>query len=171
MLLADAFYRAGALVFGGGHVVLPLLQAEVVAPGWVARDDFLAGYGLAQAMPGPLFSFAAFVGAAARSGAGGWLAAVVCVAAIFLPAFLLVAGALPFWERLRHEAGVRAALSGVNAAVVGLLLAALYDPVWTSAIHTPADLLLALAAFVELMWGRLPPWLVVPLCGVMGLWL
>lgn len=167
LALADTFYRVGALVFGGGHVVLPLLQAEVVAPGWVALDDFLAGYGLAQALPGPLFSFAAFLGAAA----GGWPQAVVCLVAIFLPAFLLVAGVLPFWERLRHNLRVRAALSGVNAAVVGVLLAALYDPVWTSAIHTPSDLLLALAVFVELMWGRMPPWLVVPLCGLMGLWL
>lgn len=171
LLLADAFYRAGALVFGGGHVVLPLLQAEVVATGWVAADEFLAGYGLAQAVPGPLFSFAAFLGAAARNGAGGWPGALVCLAAIFLPAFLLVAGALPFWERLRHDVRARAAMSGVNAAVVGLLLAALYRPVWTSAIHAPADLALALAALAALAWGRVPPWLVVPLCGAAGPWL
>lgn len=169
--LADVFYRAGALVFGGGHVVLPLLQAELVAPGWVTQDDFLAGYGVAQAVPGPLFTFAAFLGAVERHGAGGWLGALVCLVAIFAPAFLLVAGALPFWERLRQNARVRAALSGVNAAVVGLLLAALYDPVWSSAIQAPADVFLALAAFAELMWGRMPPWLVVSLCGVMGLWL
>lgn len=165
LVLADAFYRAGALVFGGGHVVLPLLQAEVVATGWVAADDFLAGYGLAQAVPGPLFTFAAFLGAAAGHGAGGWLGAAVCLVAIFVPAFLLVAGALPFWDRLRHNARARAALAGVNAAVVGLLLAALYHPVWTSAIHAPADLALALAAFAALVWARVPPWLVVPLCG------
>ncbi|MBV2215966.1 MAG: chromate efflux transporter [Diaphorobacter sp.] len=170
LVLADAFYRAGALVFGGGHVVLPLLQAEVVATGWVATDDFLAGYGLAQAVPGPLFTFAAFLGAAAGHGAGGWLGAAVCLVAIFVPAFLLVAGALPFWERLRHNARARAALAGVNAAVVGLLLAALYHPVWTSAIHAPADLALALAAFAALVWARVPPWLVVPLCGAAG-WL
>lgn len=170
LVLADAFYRAGALVFGGGHVVLPLLQAEVVATGWVAADDFLAGYGLAQAVPGPLFTFAAFLGAAAGHGAGGWLGAAVCLVAIFVPAFLLVAGALPFWERLRHNARARAALAGVNAAVVGLLLAALYHPVWTSAIHAPADLALALAAFAALVWARVPPWLVVPLCGAAG-WL
>ena len=170
LVLADAFYRAGALVFGGGHVVLPLLQAEVVATGWVAADDFLAGYGLAQAVPGPLFTFAAFLGAAAGHGAGGWLGAAVCLVAIFVPAFLLVAGALPFWERLRHNARARAALAGVNAAVVGLLLAALYHPVWTSAIHAPADLALALAAFAALVWARVPPWLVVPLCGSAG-WL
>lgn len=170
LVLADAFYRAGALVFGGGHVVLPLLQAEVVATGWVAADDFLAGYGLAQAVPGPLFTFAAFLGAAAGHGAGGWLGAAVCLVAIFVPAFLLVAGALPFWERLRHNARAQAALAGVNAAVVGLLLAALYHPVWTSAIHAPADLALALAAFAALVWARVPPWLVVPLCGAAG-WL
>ena len=170
LVLADAFYRAGALVFGCGHVVLPLLQAEVVATGWVAADDFLAGYGLAQAVPGPLFTFAAFLGAAAGHGAGGWLGAAVCLVAIFVPAFLLVAGALPFWERLRHNARARAALAGVNAAVVGLLLAALYHPVWTSAIHAPADLALALAAFAALVWARVPPWLVVPLCGAAG-WL
>ncbi|ASI67971.1 chromate transporter [Diaphorobacter nitroreducens] len=170
LVLADAFYRAGALVFGGGHVVLPLLQAEVVATGWVAADDFLAGYGLAQAVPGPLFTFAAFLGAAAGHGAGGWLDAAVCLVAIFVPAFLLVAGALPFWDRLRHNARARAALAGVNAAVVGLLLAALYHPVWTSAIHAPADLALALAAFAALVWARVPPWLVVPLCGAAG-WL
>lgn len=170
LVLADAFYRAGALVFGGGHVVLPLLQAEVVATGWVATDDFLAGYGLAQAVPGPLFTFAAFLGAAAGHGAGGWLGAAVCLVAIFVPAFLLVAGALPFWDRLRHNARARAALAGVNAAVVGLLLAALYHPVWTSAIHAPADLALALAAFAALVWARVPPWLVVPLCGAAG-WL
>ena len=170
LVLADAFYRAGALVFGGGHVVLPRLQAEVVATGWVATDDFLAGYGLAQAVPGPLFTFAAFLGAAAGHGAGGWLGAAVCLVAIFVPAFLLVAGALPFWERLRHNARARAALAGVNAAVVGLLLAALYHPVWTSAIHAPADLALALAAFAALVWARVPPWLVVPLCGAAG-WL
>lgn len=170
LVLADAFYRAGALVFGGGHVVLPLLQAEVVATGWVAADDFLAGYGLAQAVPGPLFTFAAFLGAAAGHGAGGWLGAAVCLVAIFVPAFLLVAGALPFWDRLRHNARARAALAGVNAAVVGLLLAALYHPVWTSAIHAPADLALALAAFAALVWARVPPWLVVPVCGAAG-WL
>ena len=171
LLLADAFFRSGALVFGGGHVVLPLLQAEVVSTGWVAQDDFLAGYGLAQAMPGPLFTFAAFLGAAAGHGAGGWLWAAVCLLAIFLPSFLLVMGVSPFWESLRRHAPLRAALSGVNAAVVGLLLASLYNPVWTSAIQGPADIFLALAVFAELMWGRMPVWLVVPLCGVMGLWL
>ncbi|WP_313079440.1 chromate efflux transporter [Pulveribacter sp.] len=171
LVLADAFYRAGALVFGGGHVVLPLLQAEVVATGWVDEDDFLAGYGLAQAVPGPLFTLAAFLGAVARHGAGGLWGAVVCLVAIFLPAFLLVAGALPWWERWRRLARVRAALAGVNAAVVGLLLAALCGPVWGSAIHAPADGLLALLALAALAWLRMPPWLVVPLCGLAGWWL
>ncbi|MHA7602330.1 chromate efflux transporter [Alicycliphilus sp. T452] len=171
VVLADAFYRAGALVFGGGHVVLPLLQAETVGRGWVSADDFLAGYGAAQAVPGPLFTFAAFLGAAAGHGMGGWPGALVATAAIFAPAFLLVAGALPFWARLRHGARARAALSGVNAAVVGLLLAALYDPVCTSAIHGLADAALAACAAVALMAWRAPAWLVVPLCGAAGWWL
>src|SRR5688572_10207185 len=129
--LVDAFYRAGALVFGGGHVVLPLLQAEVVPPGWVTNDQFLAGYGAAQAVPGPLFTFAAYLGAVI----GGWWAAVLCLVAIFLPSFLLVIGVLPFWEDLRRESWMQSALRGINAAVVGLLLAALYNPVWTSGIE------------------------------------
>lgn len=171
LMLADAFYRAGALVFGGGHVVLPLLQAEVVSPGWVGLEDFLAGYGVAQALPGPLFTFAAFLGAVAGDGKGGWLWATVCVVAVFLPSFLLVVGVSPFWDHVRRNAHMRAALAGVNAAVVGLLLAAFCNPVWTSTIHGTADVLLALAVFAELMWGRLPVWLLVPLCGVMGVWL
>ncbi len=171
LVLADACYRASALVFGGGHVVLPLLQAEVVATGWVGADDFLAGYGLAQAVPGPLFSFAAFLGAAARHGAGGWWSALACLVAIFAPAFLLVAGALPWWERWRRHARARAALSGVNAAVVGLLLAALCGPVWAGAVHAPLDVVLALVALLVLAWWRVPPWLVVPLCGLAGGWL
>ncbi len=158
---ADAFYRAGALVFGGGHVVLPLLQAEVVGPGWVANDVFLAGYGAAQAVPGPLFTFAAFLGASLPGSQGGWLGALVCLVAIFVPSFLLVAGALPFWEPLRRHAHAQAALAGVNAAVVGLLLAALYHPVWTSAIARPSDFALALLAFAALVFWRLPPWQVV----------
>lgn len=159
--LVDVFYRVGALVFGGGHVVLPLLQAEVVNPGWVDKDVFLAGYGAAQAVPGPLFTFSAFLGASMRMAPAGWLGAALCLLAIFLPAFLLVAGALPFWERLRHNAAARAALAGVNAAVVGLLLAALYDPIWTSAILRASDFVLALAALVALMAWKAPPWLVV----------
>lgn len=157
----DAFYRAGSLVFGGGHVVLPLLRAEVVPSGWLADDAFLAGYGAAQAVPGPLFTFAAFLGAAMREPPNGWLGGVVCLLAIFLPAFLLVVGALPFWAQIRRSARAQAALAGVNAAVVGLLLAALYHPVWTSAIRQPADFALALSALVALVFWRVPPWLVV----------
>lgn len=166
LALGDAFYRAGALVFGGGHVVLPLLQTALVEPGWVERDSFLAGYGAAQAVPGPLFTFAAFLGTAA----GGFWGGLLGLAAIFLPSFLLVAGVLPFWARLRGRAGVQAALAGINTAVVGLLLAALYDPLWTSTIAGPVDLLLALAAWAALVFGRLPPWLLMLLC-VLGGWL
>ena len=168
LALVDAFYRAGSLVFGGGHVVLPLLQAEVVPPGWVGNDAFLAGYGAAQAVPGPLFSFAAFLGAAMTAAPSGWVGAAVCLVAIFAPSFLLVFGALPVWERLRRSPRVQAALVGVNAAVVGLLLAALYHPVWTSAIERPQDFGLALAAFVALMFWKLPPWLVVAASAVVG---
>ena len=161
LALVDAFYRAGALVFGGGHVVLPLLQAEVVPTGWVGNDAFLAGYGAAQAVPGPLFTFAAFLGAAMQQPPTGWLGGLVALLAIFAPSFLLVLGALPFWERLRGHTRTQAALAGTNAAVVGLLLAALYQPVWTSAIHTPPDFGLALVAWVALMFWKWPPWLVV----------
>ncbi|SEI66939.1 chromate transporter [Pseudomonas linyingensis] len=168
--LVDAFYRAGALVFGGGHVVLPLLQTEVVPPGWVSNDVFLAGYGAAQAVPGPLFTFAAFLGASLHGESGGWSGGLLCLVAIFVPSFLLVAGALPFWERLRRSAHTQAALAGVNAAVVGLLLAALYNPVWTSAIHGPGHFGLALLALIALMVWKLPPWLVVLLGGGAG-WL
>lgn len=170
MAMADAFFRAGSLVFGGGHVVLPLLQAEVVPPGWVSNDDFLAGYGAAQAVPGPLFTFASFLGASMRTEPSGWVGGMLCLLAIFTPSFLLIAGALPFWEQLRSNAWIQAALAGVNAAVVGLLLAALYQPVWTSAIHQPQDFGLALLALVALMFWKLPPWLVVVACGATG-WL
>jgi chromate transporter len=168
--LIDAFYRAGALVFGGGHVVLPLLQAEVVAPGWVSSEAFVAGYGAAQAVPGPLFTFSAFLGASMSSAPSGVIGAAVCLLAIFAPSFLLVVGALPFWEQLRRNARMQAALAGVNAAVVGLLLAALYTPVWTSAIFGPGDFALGLVAFVALMFWKLPPWLVVAATGCAG-WL
>ena len=161
LALIDSFYRSGALVFGGGHVVLPLLQAEVVPPGWVADDAFLAGYGAAQAVPGPLFTFAAYLGTVSVPAPNGWLGALICLLAIFVPAFLLVVGTLPFWDALRRLKAVRRALGGVNAAVVGLLLAALYDPVWSRAILTPADFALALAAFAGLAFWKLPPWLVV----------
>lgn len=168
--MIDAFYRAGSLVFGGGHVVLPLLQAEVVPTGWVDNDRFLAGYGAAQAVPGPLFTFAAFLGASANGTPSGWAGGFLCLVAIFLPSFLLIVGSLPFWERLRHNRCTQAALYGINAAVVGLLLAALYQPVWRSAIHEPQDFGLALVAFIALMFWKLPPWLVVLASGLAG-WL
>ncbi len=160
----DAFYRAGALVFGGGHVVLPLLQSAVVPGGVVSNAEFLAGYGAAQAVPGPLFTFAAYLGAVMRpelAGTGGWAGGLLCLLAIFLPAWLLVVGALPFWAVLRQWPAVQSALSGVNAGVVGLLLAALYDPVWTSAITGRADFGLALAAFGLLVYARWSPLAVV----------
>ena len=168
LALFDAFYRAGSLVFGGGHVVLPLLQAEVVPPGWVSNDAFLAGYGAAQAVPGPLFTFAAYLGAVMGPSPNGWVGAVLCLVAVFLPSFLLVIGALPFWEDLRSRPAAQAALKGVNAAVVGLLLAALYHPVWTAGITRAADFALAAAAFLLLFMWKTPPWLVVILCAVGG---
>jgi chromate transporter len=168
LALFDAFYRAGSLVFGGGHVVLPLLQAAVVPPGWIGNDAFLSGYGAVQAVPGPLFTFSAFLGAAMHPSPNGWAGAAICLVAIFLPSLLLVAGVLPFWDRLRRLAAAQAGLRGVNAAVVGLLMAALYDPVWISAIRGPADLALAIVAFLLLYLWRLPPWLVVVLSGVGG---
>ena len=170
LALVNAFYRAGSLVFGGGHVVLPLLQAAVVPSGWVTNETFMAGYGAAQAVPGPLFTFSAFLGASMQSAPSGWIGAAVCLVAIFVPSFLLVLGALPFWEQLRRSLRTQAALTGVNAAVVGLLLAALYHPVWTSAIQRPQDFGLALIALVALMFWKLPPWLVVLGSGVGG-WL
>ncbi|MNG89819.1 chromate efflux transporter [Serratia plymuthica] len=170
LAMVAAFFRAGSLVFGGGHVVLPLLQTEVVSPGWVSNETFLAGYGAAQAVPGPLFTFSSFLGASMNTAPSGWLGGVICLLAIFAPSFLLVFGVLPFWERLRQNRRMQAALAGVNAAVVGLLLAALYQPVWTSAIHKPQDFGLALLAFVALMFWKLPPWSVVIGCGTAG-WL
>jgi chromate transporter len=164
----DAFYRAGSLVFGGGHVVLPLLQASVVPPGWVSNDAFLAGYGAAQAMPGPLFTFAAYLGTVMGVPPNGWIGAVICLVAVFLPSFLLVIGALPFWEELRRRASAQAMLRGVNAAVVGLLLAALYQPVWTAGIANAADFALAIVAFLLLFMWQTPPWLVVVLSAIAG---
>jgi len=165
--LIASFYRSGALVFGGGHVVLPLLQQAVVPPGWVGNDEFLAGYGAAQAVPGPLFTFAAYLGTVMAPRPNGWAGGLICLAAIYLPSFLLLIGVLPFWDALRRRAGIRKALAGVNAAVVGLLLAALYTPVWTSAIFAPKDFALGLAAFLLLVLWRVPPWLVVVL-GALG---
>ena len=168
LAMIDSFYRAGSLVFGGGHVVLPMLQAEVVPPGWVSQDAFLAGYGAAQAVPGPLFTFAAYLGTVMALPPNGWEGAIVCLAAIFASSFLLVVGALPFWDALRHRPSVQKALLGVKAAVVGLLLAALYDPIWTSSIRSPGDFILALAAFVLLVFWKAAPWLVVALTAAAG---
>lgn len=166
--LIDAFYRAGSLVFGGGHVVLPLLQSEVAPSGWVSKDAFLAGYGAAQAVPGPLFTFAAYLGAVMGPAPNGVLGAVICLLAVFLPSFLLVIGVLPFWETLRRQPFAQSALRGVNASVVGLLLAALYHPVWTAGVLSGADYVLAAGAFVLLFMWQAPPWLVVLLSAVAG---
>jgi chromate transporter len=160
----EAFYRAGSLVFGGGHVVLPLLQASVVPSGWVTNDAFLAGYGAAQAVPGPLFTFAAYLGFVMN----GWQGAGLCLAGMFLPAFLLVIGPLPFWEELRRRSWAQSILRGVNAAVVGLLLAALYHPVWTAGITDAGDFALGAIAFLLLFMWKTPPWLVVVFCAVGG---
>ncbi|MFI2856282.1 chromate efflux transporter [Paenibacillus sp. JSM ZJ436] len=161
--LFDSFYRSGSLVFGGGHVVLPLLEREVVPAGWVNKEDFLAGYGAAQAVPGPLFTFAAFLGTLA----GGISGAVIATAAIFLPAFLLIIGTLPFWNAMRRNPKVQGALVGINAAVVGILLAALYDPLWTTTILSPADFAMAAVFFLMLVFWKLPPWVIV-IAGALG---
>lgn len=163
LAVLDSFYRAGSLVFGGGHVVLPLLEKEVVASGWVTSAEFLAGYGATQAVPGPLFTFAAYLGAVM----GGWSGALIATAAIFLPAFLLVIGTLPFWDALRRKKSIQGALTGINAAVVGILLAALYDPIWTSTVHRPADFALAAVLFGLLTFWKLPPWVAV-IAGALG---
>lgn len=168
LAVLDSFYRTGSLVFGGGHVVLPLLQAEVVPPGWLTVDQFTAGYGAAQAVPGPLFTFAAYLGAAMGPEPNGVPGATLALIAIFLPSFLLVTGALPMWGTLRGRPDVQGALRGVNAAVVGLLLAALYDSVWTSAVHDESDFALALAAFGLLVFWKIPPWLVVAFAAAGG---
>ena len=168
LAVADSFYRSGSLVFGGGHVVLPLLEAETVPTDWVTKDEFLAGYGAAQAVPGPLFTFSAYLGTVMGVLDPWWLGGLLALAAIFLPSFLLVWGILPFWERLRGFTSVRRSLMGVNAAVVGILLAALYDPVWTSAIDGPEDFALGAVAFVMLAFWKTPPWLVVVLAAAGG---
>ncbi len=159
--ILSSFYRAGALVFGGGHVVLPLLQEAVVTTGWVGNDAFLAGYGAAQAIPGPLFAFAAYLGAAMKLAPNHWQGAFICLLAIYLPSFLLLIGALPFWDTLRHRTDVQSALKGVNATVVGILLGALYTPVFTSAIFSLTDFALAVLAYALLVFWRMPSWLVV----------
>lgn len=167
--LFDAFYRSGALVFGGGHVVLPLLRSAVVSPGWVPDSAFLAGYGAAQALPGPLFTFAAFLGAVAGAPPGGIVGAVVALIAIFIPGILCLLGTLPFWHALRAQPAARAAMLGTNAAVVGLLGAALYSPVWTSAVQSPIDFAIASLGFVLLIAWRAPPLLVVMLSALAGM--
>ncbi|APO78900.1 chromate transporter protein (plasmid) [Rhizobium etli 8C-3] len=166
--LFDAFYRSGSLVFGGGHVVLPLLQAEVVAPGWVTKEAFLAGYGLAQAVPGPLFTFAAYLGAVMGPTPNGLAGAVIALVAVFLPGLLLVYGMLPFWDAFRLRPAAQAAMRGANAAVVGILGAALYSPVWTNAVLSPVDFALALAGFLLLVVWKMPPWIVVLLLAASG---
>ncbi len=166
----DSFFRAGSLVFGGGHVVLPLLKELVVTPGWVTSSEFIAGYGAAQAVPGPLFTFSAYLGTSldVKNGPVGWAGGLFALGAMFLPSFLLVIGAVPFWDRLRSWAGFGGALRGINAAVVGLLLAALYDPVWTSAVHGAEDFALAVLALGLLAIWKWPPWLVVLLSALAG---
>ena len=168
LAVVDSFYRSGSLVFGGGHVVLPLLQSEVVAPGWVGNETFLAGYGAAQAVPGPLFTFSAYLGTVMIPEPNGVNGGLIALGAIFLPAFFLTIGPLPFWDILRRRPAFQSVLRGVNAAVVGLLLAALYDPVWTSAVKDASDFALASAALGLLMLWKLPPWLVVILSALGG---
>ncbi|MGI9823370.1 chromate efflux transporter [Agromyces sp. Marseille-Q5079] len=165
--LADGFFRAGALVFGGGHVVLPLLQAEFVGADWLTPEQFLAGYGAAQAVPGPLFTFAAYLGALAAPGAAGLVTAAIALVAVFLPGMLVLVGVLPFWNGLRSRPGAQSLMRGANAAVVGILAAALYDPVFVTAIVSPASFALALACFVLLVSWRTPPWVVV-IVGALG---
>lgn len=164
----DSFYRVGSLVFGGGHVVLPLIWSEVVPTGWVSNEEFVAGYGAAQAVPGPLFTFSAYLGAVMHAPPTGLVGSALALIAVFLPSFFLVTGSLPFWDTVRAHPSFQAALRGINAAVVGLLAAALYTPVWTSAILGPADFGLGLAAFGLLMFWKLPPWLVVVLTALGG---
>lgn len=169
LALFDAFYRSGALVFGGGHVVLPLLRDAVVAPGWVADNAFLAGYGAAQAVPGPLFTFSAYLGAVAHEGPGGVAGAAIALVAIFLPGMLVMLGTLPFWHTLRRRPHAQAAMLGTNAAVVGLLGAALYNPVWTSAVQSPADFAVVATGFMLLLVWRAPPIVVVLLSALAGI--
>lgn len=168
LALFDTFFRVGSLVFGGGHVVLPLLQREVVPAGWVNNDQFLAGYGAAQAVPGPLFTFSAYLGAVSSPAPNGWLGALIALVAMFLPSFFFVIGILPFWNHLRSIESFQSALRGINAAVVGILLAALYQPIWTSAIHAPVDFALGLLAFGLLVIWKVPPWIVVILSALLG---
>ncbi|MCA1452270.1 chromate efflux transporter [Bradyrhizobium sp. BRP22] len=169
LALFDAFYRSGALVFGGGHVVLPLLREAVVTPGWVGDDVFLTGYGAAQAVPGPLFTFAAYLGAVVNTSPHGIAGAVIGLLGIFLPGVLILLAALPYWDSFRKRAGAQAMMRGVNAAVVGILGAALYNPVWTSTVKTSADFAIALVGFVLLMAWRAPPLVVVAFSAIAGM--
>lgn len=166
--LFDGFFRAGSLVFGGGHVVLPLLQSEVVQNGWVSNDLFMAGYGAAQAIPGPLFSFSAYLGAVASVAPSTWSGAVLCLIAAFLPGYFLIVGTLPFWESFRKMSQVRFAMQGINAVVVGLLLAAFYNPVWTNAIFNSKDFCLAVLCFLFIVFWKTPSWFVVIFCAVVS---
>ena len=168
LALFDAFYRSGALVFGGGHVVLPLLQTQVVGPGWVSNEAFLTGYGLAQAMPGPLFAFAAYLGAMMTPAPNGVAGAGIALVALFLPGMLLVYGVAPFWDRLRARPLARAGMRGTNAAVVGILGAGFYQPVWTSAVHNEVDFALAAGGLLLLTVWKLPPWIVVAMLAGLG---
>ena len=168
LLQFGRFYRSGALVFGGGHVVLPLLQAEVVPRGWISNDQFLAGYGLAQAAPGPLFTFAAYLGATSTVQPNGWIGGLLCLVAIFLPGFLITIGVLPFWERVRQNQSMQNILKGISAIVVGILISAFYNPVWTSTVHRGSDFALVLGAFLLLTYGKTPAWAVVLLCAAAG---
>lgn len=161
--MIDSFYRSGSLVFGGGHVVLPLLEQEFVPTGWISEESFLAGYGATQAVPGPLFTFAAYIGTVMK----GWQGGLVATFAVFLPAFLLILGALPFWDQLRNNPKVKGAIMGVNAAVIGILIAALYSPIWTSSVLQPTDFALAAVLFSMLAYWKLPPWMVV-VAGAVG---
>lgn len=159
----DSFYRSGSLVFGGGHVVLPLLEQEFVTTGWISKESFLAGYGATQAVPGPLFTFASYLGTVMK----GWQGGVVATIAVFLPAFLLILGTLPFWDQLRRNAKIKSAIMGVNAAVIGILISALYFPIWTSSIQAPADFALAAILYSMLAYWKLSPWIIV-LTGIIG---
>lgn len=166
--LIDVFYRAGALVFGGGHVVLPLLQSQIATQGWVLNDVFIAGYGAAQALPGPLFSFAAFIGAVSNQSPSGWMGAMIALTAVFLPGYLLIIGVLPFWESLQRREDVRRAMTGVNASVVGILLAALFNPVMTNAVHSITDLVATVVCYILLKIFSRAPWTVIILLVVSG---
>lgn len=168
LMIFDRFYRTGSLVFGGGHVILPLLEREVVAPGWLTHDQFLAGYGAAQALPGPLFTLCAYLGVLVNVGPGGWLGGTWALAAISAPSVMLVAGALPFWQTLRRRPGAQAALRGANATVVGVLLAALYHPVWTAGVTSARSAALAFMAFAALQMWKVPPWALVIATAILG---